>query len=52
MTFARSLLLYPLMAVVFFALDMIWLGVVAKGLGERGCAPEPSVVQKASVLLA
>ncbi len=38
MAFARSLLLYPLMAVVFFGLDMIWLGVVAKGFYARALA--------------
>ncbi len=38
MTFARSLLLYPLMAVVFFGLDMVWLGVVAKGFYARELA--------------
>ena len=38
MTFARSLLLYPLMAVVFFGLDMVWLGVVAKGFYARALA--------------
>jgi uncharacterized membrane protein len=38
MTLAQSLLLYPLMAVVFFALDIVWLGVIAKGFYARGLA--------------
>lgn len=31
MTITRWLILYPLMAIVFLGLDMIWLGVVSQG---------------------
>lgn len=35
MTFKQMILLYILTLVVFFAIDMIWLGVVAKGFYRR-----------------
>lgn len=35
MTFKQMILLYIITLVVFFAIDMIWLGVVAKGFYRR-----------------
>lgn len=35
MTLRQSLLLYPLMAVVFFGLDMVWLGIISRGFYAR-----------------
>lgn len=35
MTFIKTLVLYGVMAVVFFSLDMIWIGVVAKDFYNR-----------------
>ena len=35
MTFKQSLLLYLITFAVFFAIDMVWLGLVAKGFYRR-----------------
>lgn len=35
LSFAKLLLSYFLTALVFFAIDLLWLGVVAKGLYDR-----------------
>lgn len=39
MTFKQTILLYFLTLVVFFVIDMIWLGVVAKGFYRRYLGP-------------
>ncbi len=35
MSFAKYIIVYALTAVVFFAVDMLWLGVIAKGLYRK-----------------
>ena len=35
MTIKKMLILYGLSAVIFFAIDLVWLGVVAKGFYRR-----------------
>lgn len=35
MSFSKLLLSYLLTAVVFFAIDLLWLGVIAKGLYDK-----------------
>ena len=39
MTFKQMILLYFITLVVFFVIDMIWLGVVAKGFYRRYLGP-------------
>jgi len=39
MSFKSSIVLYLLALAVFFAVDMVWLGVVAKGLYRRALGP-------------
>ena len=52
MTIKQTLILYLITLVVFFAIDMIWLGVVAKGFYRRhlGSMLSPKVNWAAAVL--
>jgi uncharacterized membrane protein len=52
MTVKQTLFLYLITLVVFFAIDMIWLGVVAKGFYRRhlGSMLSPKVNWAAAVL--
>jgi uncharacterized membrane protein len=52
MTFKQMILLYFITLVVFFAIDMIWLGVVAKGFYRRHLGPlmSPKVNWTAALL--
>jgi uncharacterized membrane protein len=52
MTFKQMIFLYLLTLVVFFVIDMIWLGVVAKGFYRRqlGALMDPKVNWAAAML--
>jgi uncharacterized membrane protein len=52
MSFKNAILLYLLTLAVFFAVDMVWLGVVAKGFYRRWLGPlmSPKVNWTAAVL--
>ena len=52
MTFKQMILLYLITLVVFFAIDMIWLGVVSKGFYRRhlGAFMTPKVNWTAAML--
>jgi len=52
MTFKQSLLLYLITFAVFFAIDMVWLGLVAKGFYRRHLGPllSPKVNWPAAML--
>ena len=52
MTFKQMILLYIITLVVFFVIDMIWLGVVAKGFYRRHLGPfmSPKVNWTAAIL--
>lgn len=52
MTFKQMILLYLITLVVFFVIDMIWLGAVAKGFYRRHLGPlmSPKVNWTAAIL--
>jgi uncharacterized membrane protein len=52
MTLRQSVLLYLITWAVFFAIDMVWLGVVAKGFYRKhlGYLMAPKVVWPAAIL--
>lgn len=52
MTFKQSLWLYLITFAVFFCIDMVWLGVVAKGFYRRHLGPllSPKVNWMAAIL--
>ncbi len=52
MTVKQMLVMYAITLVVFFAIDMIWLGVVAKGFYRRHLGPmlSPKVNWPAAIL--
>jgi len=52
MTFKQMIILYLITLVVFFVIDMIWLGVVAKGFYRRHLGPlmSPKVNWTAAML--
>ena len=52
MTFKQSLILYLITFAVFFAIDMVWLGLVAKGFYRRHLGPllSPKVNWTAAIL--
>lgn len=52
MTFKQNLLLYLITFAVFFCVDMVWLGLVAKGFYRRHLGPllSPKVNWTAAVL--